>query len=221
MRVCHLERNDHRSQHRHSAERERASLGDGSKEGLRPPPHRTLLCRGRERLAPRTSSDSATGLSNVTDYVSHHNGFAYNINTANPHHLPPTGPVGYTDQANHQYDLSLFLSAITDGNLPSVTFVKAKKFQNGHPGNSTPLDEQTWLVTAVNAIENSKYWDDTAIFITYDDSDGWYDHQMDTVVNQSSSANDDDLQRPRRLRNDSRRRRHPAAAVTGRACLCS
>jgi phospholipase C len=142
------------------------------------------------------SSNSATGLSDVTDYVSHHNGFAYNALTANPHHLPPTGPVGYTDQANHGYDLSLFLSAISDGTLPSVSFVKAKAFQNGHPGNSTPLDEQTWLATAVNAIENSKYWDDTAIIITYDDSDGWYDHQMDTVVNQSSSSADDDLSAP-------------------------
>lgn len=137
------------------------------------------------------SSDSATGLSDVADYVSHHNGFAYNISTANQHHLPPTGPVGTTDQANHEYDLSLFLSAISDGTLPSVSFVKAKAFQNGHPGNSTPLDEQTWLVTAVNAIEDSKYWDDTAIFITYDDSDGWYDHQMDTIVNQSDSPGDD------------------------------
>ncbi len=135
------------------------------------------------------SSDAATGLSDISDYVSHHNGFAFNSLTANPHHLPPTRPVGYTDQANHGYDLSLFLSAITNGTLPSVSFVKAKAFQNGHPGNSTPLDEQTWLVTAVNAIENSKYWDDTVVFITYDDSDGWYDHQMDTVVNQSDSSN--------------------------------
>ena len=79
--------------------------------------------------------------------------------------------------------------------LPAVSFVKAKAFQNGHPGNSDPLDEQTWLVTAVNAIENSPYWDDTAIIITYDDSDGWYDHQMDTVVNQSS-ASDDELAGP-------------------------
>ena len=151
---------------------------------------------GSRAACASTSSDPATGLSNVTDYVSHHNGFAYNINTANPHHLAPTLPVGYTDQANHQYDLSLFLSAITNGNLPSVSFVKARKFQNAHPGNSTPLDEQTWLVTAVNAIENSRYWNDTAIFITYDDSDGWYDHQMDTVVNQSDSPNDDYLSAP-------------------------
>jgi phospholipase C len=144
------------------------------------------------------SSDSATGLSDITDYVSHHNGFAYNALTANPHHLPPLSPatVGMTDQANHAYDLSLFLSAISNGNLPSVSFVKAKAFQNGHPGNSTPLDEQTWLATAVNAIENSRYWQDTAIFITWDDSDGWYDHQMDTVVNQSDSPNDDYLSAP-------------------------
>jgi phospholipase C len=142
------------------------------------------------------SSDSATGLSDITDYVSHHNGFAYNVNTANPHHVPPTGPLGYTDQANHGYDLSLFLDAIQNGTLPAVSFVKAKAFQNGHPGNSTPLDEQTWLVTVANAIANSRYWDDTAIFITYDDSDGWYDHQMDTVVNQSDSSADDYLSAP-------------------------
>jgi phospholipase C len=67
--------------------------------------------------------------------------------------------------------------------------------QNGHPGNSDPLDEQTWIVTAVNAIEKSPYWEDTAIIITYDDSDGWYDHQMDPVVNQSS-VTDDDLTGP-------------------------
>jgi phospholipase C len=129
----------------------------------------------------------------ITDYVPHHNPFEYFSSTANQHHLPPTLTVGETDQANHQYDLSLLLTAITDGNLPSVSFVKAKAVNNGHPGNSDPLDEQAWLVTAVNAIENSKYWADTAIIITYDDSDGWYDHQMDTVVNQSNSVGNDAL----------------------------
>ncbi|MGO8793036.1 MAG: phospholipase C [Terriglobia bacterium] len=140
---------------------------------------------------------TSTGIppSAITDYVSHHNPFDYFAQTANPHHLPPTGPIGKTDQANHQYDLSLLLTSIAEGNLPAVSFVKAKAFQNGHPGNSDPLDEQTWLVTAVNAIENSRYWNDTAIIITYDDSDGWYDHQMDTVVNQSS-AQDDELAGP-------------------------
>ncbi|HEX2743000.1 MAG TPA: alkaline phosphatase family protein [Streptosporangiaceae bacterium] len=40
-----------------------------------------------------------------------------------------------------------------------------------------PLDEQTFLVNTINQIEESKYWASTAIVITYDDSDGWYDHQ--------------------------------------------
>jgi phospholipase C len=45
-------------------------------------------------------------------------------------------------------------------------------------------------VTVINAVANSKYWKDTAIMVTYDDSDGWYDHQMDPIVNQSSATDD-------------------------------
>jgi phospholipase C len=33
-------------------------------------------------------------------------------------------------------------------------------------------------------------WDDTAVVIAYDDSDGWYDHQMGPIVNQSTSPAD-------------------------------
>ena len=36
----------------------------------------------------------------------------------------------------------------------------------------------------------SPFWNSTAIFITYDDSDGWYDHQMSPIFNQSNGAND-------------------------------
>jgi phospholipase C len=149
-------------------------------------------------LIVATSSTGVTSLEQVTDYVSHHNPFDYYAATANPHHLPPTGPIGTTDQANHQYDDSVLLKAIADGNLPAVSFVKAKAIQNAHPGNSDPIDEQTWLATVVNAIEGSQYWNDTVIFITYDDSDGWYDHQMDTIVNQSDASvvPDDELGGP-------------------------
>ncbi|XWK85533.1 alkaline phosphatase family protein [Tunturiibacter psychrotolerans] len=30
----------------------------------------------------------------------------------------------------------------------------------------------------MNFIQQSKFWDSTAIIVTYDDSDGWYDHQF-------------------------------------------
>src|SRR4029077_3693082 len=39
--------------------------------------------------------------------------------------------------------------------------------------------------TTINAIQESKFWKDTAIVIQYDDSDGWYDHQMPPIVNPS------------------------------------
>lgn len=138
------------------------------------------------------SSTTTTLLGTITDYVPHHEPFQYFMDTSNPAHLPPSddSKIGQTDQANHQYDLSSFWTALGEDRLPAVTFLKAKAFQNGHPGNSDPLDEQTWLVTVVNAVENSKAWKDTAIIITYDDSDGWYDHQMDPIVNQSNASDD-------------------------------
>ena len=37
----------------------------------------------------------------------------------------------------------------------------------------------------INALQESKFWASTAIVILYDDSDGWYDHQMPPIVNPS------------------------------------
>ncbi|MFI5419770.1 MAG: alkaline phosphatase family protein, partial [Nitrososphaerales archaeon] len=96
-----------------------------------------------------------------------------------------------TDQANHQYDLSSWWKALTANNLPSVSFLKAAKYQDGHAGYSDPLDEQHFLVKVLNALQASPYWSSTAVIITYDDSDGWYDHVMPPITIQSSDpAND-------------------------------
>jgi phospholipase C len=142
---------------------------------------------------------ASVGLAGTTaDYVAHHEPFQFYPETANPHHLPPSSnaAIGTTDQANHQYDLSDFFTALAAGQLPAVTFLKAKAVYDGHPGYSDPLDEQTWLVNTINEIQANSFWKDTAIVIAYDDSDGWYDHQMDPLVNQSQSATDDALTAP-------------------------
>jgi phospholipase C len=130
----------------------------------------------------------------TSDYVPHHEPFQYYASTANPAHLPPSSlaQIGYTDQANHQYDISDFSDALSGtggAKLPSVSYLKAPAYEDGHPGNSDPLDEQTFLVNTINSIEKSKYWPSTAIVITYDDSDGWYDHQAPTIIDGSSDAN--------------------------------
>jgi len=128
----------------------------------------------------------------VQDYVPHHDPFQYYKSTANPKHLPPSSEaaIGRTDQANHQYDLSLFYDTLKDGNLPSVSLLKAAAYQDGHAGYSNPIDEQHFLVNTINQIERSRYWNSTAIVITYDDSDGWYDHQVMPVVNGSNTSAD-------------------------------
>jgi phospholipase C len=130
------------------------------------------------------------GADRVFDYSPHHEPFQYYAQTANPEHLPPSSPdkIGQDDQANHQYDLTLFYDALAQGHLPTVSFVKAKAYQDGHagPSYSNPLDEQAHLVKIINAVMRSPYWRDTAIFLTYDDSDGWYDHREPPIVNGSA-----------------------------------
>ena len=100
----------------------------------------------------------------VVDYNPHHPAFMYYNSTTNPHHLPPTSVamIGHTDQANHQYDLSDFWAAAQAGNMPAVSFIKASKYQNGHPGYSDPLDEQNFLVSTINRLQSLPEWNDNS-----------------------------------------------------------
>jgi len=129
----------------------------------------------------------------TADYVPHHEPFQYYPSTRNPHHLRPSpdkpSQIGKSDQANHQYDIDDFFSALKRGNLPAVSYLKAPKYQNAHPGNSDPLTEQTFLVTVLNALQQSPFWRQTAVILNYDDSDGWYDHVNGPIVNTSTNLN--------------------------------
>jgi phospholipase C len=136
------------------------------------------------------SEHENVGGSEVADYSPHHNPFEYYASTANPQHLPPSSEaaIGRTDQANHEYDLSDFYETLKDGNMPDVSYLKAAEYQDAHPGYSDPIDEQNFVVNTVNQIMKSKYWASTAIVITYDDSDGWYDHVAPPIVNGSNDS---------------------------------
>jgi phospholipase C len=133
------------------------------------------------------------GGANVTDYSAHHESFEYYASTANQHHLPPTSVsmIGKTDQANHQYDISDFWAAVNSGNMPLVIFLKAAKYQDGHPGYSDPIDEQNFIVDTINKLQKLDEWKSTAVIILYDDSDGWYDHVMPPILNQSGDPSQD------------------------------
>jgi phospholipase C len=145
-----------------------------------------------------TTSCKRTTLSTVTqtvkaDYIPHHQPFQYYTSTANPTHARPTSvaTIGHQgDAGNHQYDINDFYAAVQAGNMPAVSFLKAPGYQDGHAGYSDPLDEQTFVTTVINFLEKQPDWQNTAVIIAYDDSDGWYDHQAAPHVNGSQTADD-------------------------------
>ena len=139
----------------------------------------------------RNTTSAVTGVTE-SDYIEHHEPFQYYTSTANPTHVRPssTAMIGHQDGANHQYDINDFFTAVKAGNFPAVSFLKAPGYEDAHAGYSDPLDEQNFVVTVINFLMTQKDWSSTAVFINYDDSDGWYDHQIGPIVNQSTTAAD-------------------------------
>ena len=67
------------------------------------------------------------------------------------------------------------LKDIAAGHLAHVTWVVPDNSHSDHPGNNSS-EGPDWVASVVNAIGASKFWDSTAILITWDDWGGWYDH---------------------------------------------
>jgi phospholipase C len=139
----------------------------------------------------RSSVNAVDGIA-TNDYIPHHSFFNYYASTANLAHTRPASmaEIGNAGPANHQYDLQDFFAAAGEGNLPAVSFLKAQAYQDGHAGYSDPLDEQTFLVNTINFLQTLPSWRSTAVLVVYDDSDGWYDHQMGPIVNTSTGPAD-------------------------------
>ena len=142
----------------------------------------------------------------VVDYIPHHNWFQYFESTANPKHDRPSSvaTIGYSlesdgktaDPANHEYDLQDFYTAVKAGNFPAVSYIKLDAWQDGHAGYSDPLDEQAGTAALVNFVQQQPDWKDTAIFVTWDDSDGWYDHAYTQPIHASFDSEADQLNGP-------------------------
>ncbi len=67
-----------------------------------------------------------------------------------------------------------FLVDIQHGELAQVTWLVPDWAHSDHPGSGS--EGPDWVASIVNAIGNSDYWSSTAVFITWDDWGGWYDH---------------------------------------------
>jgi phospholipase C len=80
------------------------------------------------------------------------------------------------------------LKDISACNLRNVTWV-VPTCQNSDHANCNDGGGPSWVASIVNAIGNATqcdggtgYWNNTAIFITWDDWGGWYDHEPPTIV---------------------------------------
>jgi phospholipase C len=71
---------------------------------------------------------------------------------------------------------SQFDTDVANKTLPAVTWLVNQDLNDEHPAVGGVCAGENWTVTRINEIMQSDYWKDTAIFITYDDFGGWYDH---------------------------------------------
>jgi phospholipase C len=69
-------------------------------------------------------------------------------------------------------------SDISGGTLPQVSWVIPEGQDSDHPGGPGTIDYgPRWVGALADAIGESKYWNSTAIIITWDDWGGFYDHE--------------------------------------------
>jgi phospholipase C len=66
--------------------------------------------------------------------------------------------------------------------VPRTTEQIAFAGNDDHPGNSDSQIAEAMAADAIDAIANSPYWANAAIIITYDETDGAYDHAQPQVI---------------------------------------
>ncbi|CAB1128074.1 Phosphoesterase [Candidatus Hydrogenisulfobacillus filiaventi] len=76
---------------------------------------------------------------------------------------------------NHVRNTAALLPAIEGGHLPNFSFVVPTWLYSEHPPTDIRLGD-AWLGQVVEAVMHSRYWDSTAIFVTYDEGGGYWDH---------------------------------------------
>jgi phospholipase C len=86
------------------------------------------------------------------------------------------------DYKNIHIPSAAILSDISSGNLANVSWVIPSGQDSDHAGNGAK-GGPAWVASIVNAMGSSKYWNDCAIFVVWDDWGGWYDHVAPQIFN--------------------------------------
>lgn len=81
-------------------------------------------------------------------------------------------------------------STLLHFNLNSTQPFRLDRSQPATCDYSDPLAEQQFLVDTINKLQQMPEWHEIAVIISYDDSDGWYDHVVPPIVSTSQTTFD-------------------------------
>jgi phospholipase C len=102
-------------------------------------------------------------------------GFKRTASQQNP--LPGFTTVRRDHQEANIKSHSHYFSAARSGDLPAVSWIVPRKGVGEHPGNGEPIWKgQRYVTRLINAAMAGPDWQSTAIFLTWDDWGGFYDH---------------------------------------------
>ncbi len=97
--------------------------------------------------------------------------------------LPLFGDVQADHQLHNIRSLSSYFAEAKAGTLPAVSWVTPSGPDSDHPPASVHRG-QAYVTAVVNAAMKSPDWSSTAIFLTWDDWGGFYDHVVPPAVDQ-------------------------------------
>jgi phospholipase C len=89
--------------------------------------------------------------------------------------------------AEHNPDVEQFLADVKNGALPQVSWIVPANAYSEHPPEGVTRGME-YVTSLVNAVMQSPYWADTAIFIAWDDWGGFYDHVPPPNVDRNDST---------------------------------
>ncbi|MFD3454519.1 phosphocholine-specific phospholipase C [Streptomyces sp. NPDC058691] len=82
---------------------------------------------------------------------------------------------------------------IRNGSLPKVSWIVPTAALSEHPGSSTPVGSANLIYDLLDAIASDREtWSKTAVFINFDENDGYFDHVPAPVAPKPDSGNSDD-----------------------------
>jgi len=98
--------------------------------------------------------------------------------------LPWFTTVREDDQLGNIQSTDTFISQARAGTLPAVSWITPDQTHSEHPPAAVSAG-QAYVTQLVNAVMRSPDWTSTAIFISWDDWGGFYDHVVPPVVDQN------------------------------------